>query len=710
MNSLFLNHGFAALYQNRHAEDEDDILWAYPSNAKFVENAKAVIVHSHHARALASEWLGTEEAERWSVIPLLKKLPPDTDNRAQARHRLGFAEDDIVFCSFGLLGPMKSNLELLRGWLASEIARNPKAKLVFVGKNSDDDYGAQFKDAIEGSPLSDQISITGWVDNADFHGYLAACDIAVQLRTLSRGETSAAVLDCMSYGIPTIVNANGSMSELPEGSVYALPDAFTLNALTAAIDTLYGDAQLRAAMSGRALQVITDLHAPLACAQSYHAAIEKAYKVPSLIDALVERCQGLSLHELGLVAPVVRMATVRPVSRTLYVDISVLVIVDAKSGIQRVVRSILLALMQTYMPVLRIEPIYYAPERGSYLSAMEFTRKFLDLPEQIMGDDVIEFQRGDIFLGLDLCQNAVGHAASKLKKLRNLGVELHFIIYDLLPLTLPAFFPDGASEDHAIWLSIVAQMDSAICISRAVADEMPKQLDDLGIALERPLAINWFHLGADIENSKPTRGMPPESAAVLARLAARPSFLMVGTIEPRKGQSEILGACEKLWSSGADVNLVIVGKEGWKVAALIKKMREHPEWGKRLFWLHDVSDEYLDQIYAACTCMVAGSHGEGFGLPLIEAAKHGLPIVARDIPVFREVLKSDGVYFSESATQLEIAEALKAFLATEAKTAVDVDNLSVPTWQESTQALLACILEKRDPYLSWKQQVPSETY
>ena len=53
---------------------------------------------------------------------------------------------------------------------------------------------------------------------------MQAADLAVQLRALSRGETSAAVFDCLAYGVPTIVNANGSMVELPEGSVLMLPD------------------------------------------------------------------------------------------------------------------------------------------------------------------------------------------------------------------------------------------------------------------------------------------------------------------------------------------------------------------------------------------------------------------------------------------------------------------------------------------------------
>lgn len=701
LNSLFLNHGFSALYQLLQAQDEDDICWNYPCNAKFVENAKAIIVHSNYARQLAAQWLGKEEAGRWHAIPLLRAPPKHEE--AGVRQRLGLEADDLVFCCFGLIGFTKCNIEVLNGWIASKVARSPKAKLIFVGQNSADKYGAKLEIAIKNSGLSDRIFITGWTDNAIFHDYLAICDIAIQLRTLSRGETSAAILDCMAYGIPTIVNANGSMAELPKDSVYMLPDALSSSALANAIDALHGDAKLRIKMGANARRIILERHDAESSAKSYYDIIEHAYKTPCLTDAIIENCQGLSLHELGLLSPIVRTNSMRPVTRTLYVDISVLVIVDAKSGIQRVVRSILTALMRLFIPGLRIEPVYYVPERKAYFSAIEFTRQFIELPDQLMSDDLVEFQRGDIFLGLDLCQNAVSSAENILKNLRNLGVEIHFIVYDLLPLTLAEYFPEGTCDAHAKWLKIIAQLGSVICISRAVADEMPAQLNKLDISIDRPLAINWFHLGSDIEKSKPTCGVPREAPAMLAHLHQRPSFLMVGTLEPRKGQADILAACEKLWRSGTDVNLVIVGKEGWRITAFAQTLRKHAEWNKRLFWLHDASDEYLGQLYAACTYLIAASYGEGFGLPLIEAAQHGLPVIARDIPVFREVLGSGGIYFPKTATHTEIFNILKR-VSNKYITTSNNTPLSPLNWDESAEILLDCILERRGPYALWRQK------
>src|SRR5690606_1150894 len=156
-------------------------------------------------------------------------------------------------------------------------------------------------------------------------------------------------------------------------------------------------------------------------------------------------------------------------------------------------------------------------------------------------------------------------------------------------------------------------------------------------------------LGADIAASRPTTGMPDDVAGILRALRARPTFLAVGTVEPRKGYGQLLGAFEQLWAAGVDVTLVIVGKRGWTSAAAVERLEKHAEAGRRLFWLEGISDEYLEAVYAASACLVAASCDEGFGLPLVEAARHGLPLLIRDTPVFREVAGEHAFYFNGRA-------------------------------------------------------------
>ena len=216
-----------------------------------------------------------------------------------------------------------------------------------------------------------------------------------------------------------------------------------------------------------------------------------------------------------------------------------------------------------------------------------------------------------------------------------------------------------------------AQNGWGIVVSRTVADD----LRDWALACDpsrlRPFRIGWFYHGADIDRAAPTRGVPEDAAQKLAAFRTRPSFLMVGTVEPRKGHLEVLNAFDQLWSQGLDVNLIIAGAEGWRDVAqrmrrtipqILGRLQSHPERGRRLFWVNGPSDEYLEKIYAASSCLIAAAEGEGFGLPLIEAARHRLPIIARDIAVFREVAGEHAFYFAGNEPDA-LVDAIKQWLA-----------------------------------------------
>jgi glycosyltransferase involved in cell wall biosynthesis len=67
-------------------------------------------------------------------------------------------------------------------------------------------------------------------------------------------------------------------------------------------------------------------------------------------------------------------------------------------------------------------------------------------------------------------------------------------------------------------------------------------------------------------------------------------------------------------------------------------------------------------LYDAACALLAASLGEGFGLPIIEAASHNLPIIARDIPVFCEVAGDHAFYF-DGLDAGHLAQRLRAWLA-----------------------------------------------
>lgn len=702
--TLVEGHGWPAFIA-RYREGPE-AAYAYPCNIQVIQNALGVIVHSEHAVKLAKNWLGPNASKNWSVISLLRS-PAITTNRLAARKNLGLTSADFVVCSFGHMGPAKLNQRLLSAWLASPMSQNPNCHLVFVGQNDSGDYGAQLVRTIRGSGAGSRIEITGWTDAHAYRGWLQAADVGVQLRTMSRGETSAAVLDCMNYGLGTIVNANGAMADLPQNAVWMLPDEFLDGDLILALTTLWQDVGRRAALGQYASEFLKIHHQPRACAEQYAQAIEGSYQratlgLPALFDVLAKVQPSLNAQDTSRIASAIaNNFPPQARKRHLLLDVSILAQHDAKSGIQRVVRALLREFMLTPPEGWTVEPVCASNNSQGYRYARRFASQFLGITAHWSEDIAIEAYAGDVFIGLDLQHVVLPLQKEYLHSLRRRGIGVHFIVYDLLPVLSPQFFPEGTEAMHKLWLETLSQFDGAICISNAVADELHDWLQFFGANRERPFALNWFHLGADVENSMPTHGLPVESNELLAILNTRPSFLMVGTLEPRKGQGQTLAAFESLWSLGIDINLVVVGKQGWKVEWLTDKYRNHAEINKRLFWLEGISDEYLEKLYATCCCLIAASEGEGFGLPIIEAAQHKLPVIARDIPVFREVASDYAYFFPDDKAAETLASAVQVWLSLYRLGAHPrSDAMPWLTWKGSAQQLLGAIIGS-EPYKTW---------
>ena len=114
-----------------------------------------------------------------------------------------------------------------------------------------------------------------------------------------------------------------------------------------------------------------------------------------------------------------------------------------------------------------------------------------------------------------------------------------------------------------------------------------------------------------------------------------------------------------------------------------------------LTWLDNATDEQLFECYKSSEVLIAASYGEGFGLPLIEARNHGLSIIARDIPIFREVLNNHAQFFS-SNNHLELADWLlnwnqnrHASITKYSDNLIfDINSLDGITWAESCKQLI----------------------
>ncbi|MDR3065170.1 MAG: glycosyltransferase family 4 protein [Comamonas sp.] len=380
-------------------------------------------------------------------------------------------------------------------------------------------------------------------------------------------------------------------------------------------------------------------------------------------------------------------------TRQLLVDVSVIHQSDARTGIQRVVRALLLQLLMAPPAGYRVCPVFATRQHGYRYAAPGF----LDAPAPIpnAAAQPLQVQSGDLFLGLDLAAHLLPRHQAQVLCWKRRGVKVHVLVYDLLPLQHPEWFNPRTTRNFKRWIKWLAvHADSAICISETVKMQLHTWLNTYFGMPPTALPASTIVLGADIDASAPSGGLPADAPWVLARLRSTPAVLMVGTLEPRKGHDQALAAFEQLWQQGNGALLVIVGRPGWKTQALQEKLRRHPQAGQRLFWLEDVSDEYLAQLYAACGGVLVASRAEGFGLPLIEAALHGKPVLARDLPVFRE-MAVPGLSCFDSETPQGLAGALADWLGQPASQApapaTGTTGPRFPTWQLSAAQLLQAL-------------------
>lgn len=399
-SALYESHGYPAVAQ-RFRGDVQEVIADYPCNLPVLRAALNVIVHAENSRRLARAWYGPGGADGWHVIPHLRGAVPDVP-RAQARQALGLRADSFVVCSFGLLGPTKLNDRLLSAWLATTLARDPDCVLVFVGENAVGDYGANLLAAIADSPARDRIRITGWADTASYRQYLAAADVGVQLRTQSRGETSGTVLDCMNYGLATIVNAHGSLVDLPDDAVVKLADGFEDGALAAALQRLRDDPVERLRLGRRGRDVIRTVHAPRHCADLYARAIEQAYYEaahgPASLIGAVARIEAAGPTEQDLVRFSQALAQCLPArlrrpQRLIEVDPDK----DGRDGAS----AELARLLAESQGGDRIEPVYVDKE-GQVRYARRCALRLLGCPEHALADEVADVHHGDTFVALSL--------------------------------------------------------------------------------------------------------------------------------------------------------------------------------------------------------------------------------------------------------------------------------------------------------------------
>ena len=630
-----------------------------------LEHAHSVVVHSEHAMEVLRDQLhpmGKSRGIAWSRI-LKTRLPRITaelrDRKARslaARTALGIAPGERLLLSLGYLHESKRSDEVLAlfAWLCQSQDRPIHLRFVGALAAPESAWALAFKaslDALAVSFPNCSVAMTGWVGEERYQQWIDAADIAIQLRNDSRGESSGAALDALAGGLALLVNRHGALSELHAAHI-ADDREQMLQMLKL---WLLDDIALHQAQHG-AHEYLDRYHNPTDVAAVYAQAIEQAYRsADPVLDALIYP------------------------QATLWIDVSALAIEDLRTGIQRVVRAVVMQWLRAVDHAWRIELVRMAD--FEMVQAKRLAEQWLRLDDGVLGEEAAVLAApGDVVLFLDLATDHVVRNEHYLAALAKAGIGIQALVYDLLPISHPHWFPSEAVEGFKRWAEVIAKHAGALhCISRATAQEVSERLDFRG-------QLRWCHLGSDLEASVPSSGDSEALENLLSAWDGRPTLCMVSTVEPRKGHRQVLDAMEELWKQGKAIRIVIVGKPGWMVDALLERLRTHPQRGKHLFWFESASDALLEAVYRRSQLLVMASEAEGFGLPVVEASRHGLALLLRDLPVFREIADGYAMWFDRDD---RLAEAIELALeAVASGCAPDSREMPRLLWQECAKSLM----------------------
>ncbi|TLG76958.1 glycosyltransferase family 1 protein [Methylocystis sp. B8] len=378
--------------------------------------------------------------------------------------------------------------------------------------------------------------------------------------------------------------------------------------------------------------------------------------------------------------------------RRLLVDVTGTIKRDAGTGIQRVVKEVTRGLYSGEsfdMPAMAVRC-----ENGRLLTANGFVAELVG--GDATPDSEISIAGGDRFLMLSDSWNAFEELAPIFAKIRDEGGEIVTCIFDLIPELYPHACHEVTVPRYRAWLrKALLESDSFLAISRTVADELADYVAAQALPHRPGLKIGWFHCGSDLALRT---GAAPREKVRAAVAGDAPAFLAVGTIEPRKGQRVAIRAFEELWAKGRDVRLIVVGRRGWFEEAVVSEILMHSEFGRRLFWFDDADDDELSFLYDHAAALIFPSYAEGFGLPIVEAARRGRPAICSDIPVFREVGGAGALYFRVNDAKA-LAETIADFL--DGRRFADPAQVLCIAWRDSARRIVEVIARE-----DWSRSLP----
>ncbi len=272
---------------------------------------------------------------------------------------------------------------------------------------------------------------------------------------------------------------------------------------------------------------------------------------------------------------------------------------------------------------------------------------------------------------------------------RKLGFRFVLFCHDIIPLMFPHFYKHADVEAQRRYCDLAfPAADLVIFNSRTVAADVRAYCDAQGIALGASAVCPLGANGSALVASAP---LPPG-------IEAGHYALLVSTIEPRKGHRLIYDAWVKLLEAGipqrSRFKLVFAGRKGWMVDDLMRDLHRDPRIAGTLQVLPDAGDATVSALYRDAAFCLYPSRYEGYGLPVVEAFRHGKAVLASTGGAVPEVVggfspcldPTDGEAWRRMLESWIKDPAARAVYETRIRT-----SFRHPDWDESARTFFALV-------------------
>lgn len=204
-----------------------------------------------------------------------------------------------------------------------------------------------------------------------------------------------------------------------------------------------------------------------------------------------------------------------------------------------------------------------------------------------------------------------------------------FMLHDLIPIERPDLFWDGHQTVFKRQIEQILRYAAMIIVP---SDHVRRELESTAARIGGKLPLTA------VIPMPPAPEFLTQAHAQSSRTTGTPYFVICGTIEPRKNHKFLFQIWKDMISAGTETpKLLVIGGRGWKNEEIVADLETYAPFAGHVLEVNNLSTRDLRDILASANGLLMPSFAEGYGLPIVEALAIGTPVIASDIPVFREI-------------------------------------------------------------------------